>query len=96
MDAQILWSQIFRKKSGFLKILEKVPKLAKNHVFLVFLKILFIDVYIFWLKLKQLHAVHNSVKTAYLGKIWFSNYGPKWYYSIRSFKYEYLKIGWTD
>ena len=50
----------------------------------------------FLLKLKQLHAVHNSVKTAYLGKIWFSNYGPKWYYSIRFFKYEYLKIGWTD
>ena len=33
MDAQILWSQIFRKKSGFLKILEKVPKIGQKSGF---------------------------------------------------------------
>ena len=42
--------------------------------------------YILYTILSKLHIWEKSCL-----KLW-----PKWYYSIRLFKYEYLKIGWTD
>ena len=61
MDAQILCSQIFCKKSGFLKILEKVPKIGQKSCFSCFSQNLVYRLS-FLLKLKQLHTVHNFVK----------------------------------
>ena len=86
----------FSQKIRFSQNFGESAKNWPNIMFFLFFSKSCLSMYIFWLKLKQIHTVDNSVKTAYLGKICFSNYGPKWYYPIRYFKFEYLKIGLTD
>ena len=50
MDAQILCSQIFCKKSGFLKILENVPKIGQKSCFARFSQnLVYICIYLFCL-----------------------------------------------